>query len=153
MNETVVVRTDAAAKPPLTYWIVAIVGALWNAFGATDYVMTRTRNEAWLAQAGDPGPILAWIDAMPLWAQIGWGLGVWGSVAGSVLMLARSRHAAAAFLVSLIGAVVSFAYQFTHAMPGVAASTANTVMPLVIIAIVVALWRYCASAAKRGWLR
>jgi hypothetical protein len=152
MSETVVVD-KAPARPPLAYWVVAIVGALWNAFGATDYVMTRTRNQAWVAQGGDPAAILAWVDAMPLWAQVGWGLGVWGSVAGSVLMLVRSRHAAAAFLVSLIGAVVSFAYQFTHAMPGPAANTAAVVMPLVILAIVTALWRYCAHAARRGWLR
>ena len=153
MSETVIIHEDAPAKTPVTYWLVAIVGALWNAMGATDYVMTRTHNQAWLARAGDPAAILAWIDAMPLWAQAGWGFGVWGSVAGSILMLVRSRQATGAFLISLIGALVSFGYQFTHAMPTPVARTADMMMPVVIIAIVVALWRYCRHAGKRGWLR
>ncbi|WP_423140698.1 hypothetical protein ACOYW6_07440 [Parablastomonas sp. CN1-191] len=153
MSELVVTHADVRPRTPITYWVVAVVGALWNALGATDYVMTRLHDQAWLARAGDPAAILAWIASMPLWVQIGWGFGVWGSVAGSLLMLVRSRQATGAFLVSLVGAVVSIGYQVTHAMPAAVARTADMMMPLVIVAIVFALWRYCRHAGKRGWLR
>lgn len=144
---------DKGASVPGAYWVVAGLGALWNAFGGYDYWMTRSRNTEYLSQMGDAQIVLDWIDSFPLWAQIGWGLGVWGSVAGSVLMLLRSRHAATAFAVSLLGAVLSFAYQFIGPVPEELDSAAGKIMPLVIMAVVVGLWAYCRRAARIGILR
>jgi len=36
-------------RTPLHLWIVAALATVWNAFGAFDYLMTQTRNEAYLA--------------------------------------------------------------------------------------------------------
>ena len=144
--------TTPASKPGLGYWLVALLGLVWNAFGAADYTMTRLRSTDWLKGAGDPQAILAWIDSFPLWAQIGWALGVWGSVAGSLLMLARSRHAATAFVVSLIGAIASFGYQFSHPPAG-GSGFGGKIIPLVIVAVVVFFWQYCQRALARGFLR
>ncbi|WP_296675858.1 hypothetical protein [Novosphingobium sp.] len=137
------------ARVPASYWVISVLGALWNSFGAMDYVMTRMRNVDYLKAAGDPQVILSWIDSFPLWVQAAWGFGVWGSVAGSVLMLLRSRHAATAFLVSLAGAVGSFAYQYTHT-PAALDSTAGKLMPLVICAAVLFLWHYSRKSAAQG---
>ena len=142
-----------AAKVPATYWVIAILSLVWNAFGGVDYVMTRTRNMDWLAQAGDPQVLLRWIDSFPLWAQVAWPVGVWASVLGSVLLLARSRHAATAFLVSLAGAVISFAYQFSTPAPAELDTTMNKVMPIVILAIIAALWLYAKRSGEKGWLK
>lgn len=147
MNET------SPAKVPVTYWIVAGIAMLWNAFGGYDYLMTRTRNIEYLSQMGDAKVLLDWIDTFPLWAQIGWGLGVWASVAGSVLLLLRSRHATTAFLVSLIGAVISFFYQLISEVPAALDTTANKVMPLVILVVIAALWLYAKRCAEKGLLR
>ncbi len=144
--------TGSPARPRLGYWLIALLGLAWNAFGALDYTMTRLRNADWLKGAGDPQAILAWIDSFPIWAQIGWALGVWGSVAGSLLMLARSRHAASAFVVSLVGAIASFGYQFSHP-PGAEAGFGGKAIPLLILIVVVFFWQYCQRAIARGVLR
>ncbi len=138
---------------PVSYWIIAVLSLLWNGFGGVDYWMTRTRNMEYLAQMGDPKAMLAWIDAFPLWAQVMWPVGVWASVLGSVLLLMRSRHAVLAFLVSLVGAVVSFASQMIHPMPSSNNALMNMIMPLVIVAVIVVLWWYARRAMMRGWLR
>jgi mannose/fructose/N-acetylgalactosamine-specific phosphotransferase system component IID len=143
----------SAAQPGWQYWVIAVLGTVWNAFGGYDYTMTRTRNMEYLAQMGDAQAMLDWIDTFPIWAQIGWGLGVWGSVLGSVLMLMRSRHAITAFLVSLVGAVVSLGHQMLSDTPAAFDTTANKILPLVIIAIVAGLWWYSKRAAGRGWLK
>lgn len=152
MTDTFVTEPPVAAVPR-TFWLIAGVSLIWNLFGGYDYLMTRLRNTEYLSMAGDPQAILAWIDAMPVLAQILWPVGVWASVLGSVLMLARSRHAATAFAVSLIGAIGSFVIQLGTAMPAALDTTANKVMPLVIVAIIVALWIYCRKMAARGVLR
>ena len=147
-------QATARQKPPLSFWVVSILGLSWNAFGGFDYWMTRTRNVDYLAQAGDPQVVLAWIDSFPLWAQICWGLGVWGSVAGSVLLLLRSRHAVSAFLVSLVAAVLSFSYQlFISDVPASLDTTGGKVIPIVILAIVAFLWQFSKREVAKGLLR
>lgn len=142
-----------SVKAPNSFWIVAGLSMAWNAFGAVDYVMTRMRNTEYLKNAGDPEVLLHWIDGFPLWAQVAWPVGVWGSVIGSVLLLLRSRHAVTAYLVSLAGAVISFAHQFTAEPPVELNTPANQAMPLIILAIIVFLWWFSRRAALRGILR
>ena len=67
-------------RAPTHLWIVGILSLLWNGFGCYDYLMSRTRNTDYLKSMmpdADPAVILGYIDGMPIWAQIGWGLGVW----------------------------------------------------------------------------
>lgn len=146
-------QQGTTTKPPLSFWVVAILSLAWNAMGGIDYTMTRLRNVDYLKSAGDPQVILAWVDSFPVWAQIGWALGVWGSVAGSVLLLARSRHAVNTFLVSLLGALVSFGYQFSHTLPPGMDSTSGKAMPVLIMLVVVFLWQFSRKEAAHGTLR
>lgn len=147
----------AATKTPIHLWIVGIVATLWNSFGVTDYFMTRTRGAAWIDQmmpGTDSAKFMAYIDSFPVWASSGWALGVWGALAGSLLLLARSRHAVAAFAVSLLGAVVGLGYQITNPIdiPEMREG-ANAVMPYVIMAIAALLLWYAARQKAAGVLR
>lgn len=144
---------DVVHKNPIGYWIITIPFLIWNAFGGYDYVMTRTRNIDYLKNMGDPQVLLRWVDSLPLWVQICWPIGVWSSVLGSVLMAMRSRHAVSAFTVSLIAAAASLGYQFTVALPPELDTTANRVMPIIILAIIAFLLWYCRRMAVRGVLR
>lgn len=144
-----------ARKTPAHLWIVGILSLLWNAFGAYDYLMTRLRNMDYLRSTGlDPNEVLAYIDSFPIWAQFGWGLGVWASVLGSILLLMRSRYAVHAFGASLLGAVLSFGYQLMGPPPPAAMTEgAMAIVPWVIIAIVVALFYYAHRQKQAGVLR
>lgn len=150
---------DKAGKAPWHLWVVGFVSLLWNAFGGYDYTMSQLRDPAYLeATMGQMGmsveQSIAFLDSFPAWADALWALGVWGSVAGSVLLLLRSRFAVIAFLASLVGAVLSFGYQYTIDLPPQMADTAMTkVMPLVIILAVVLQWWYARSQQAAGVLR
>lgn len=147
------------SRTPVHLWVVGVLALLWNAFGAYDYMMTRMRNTDYFAgmmPGVDPNAVLAWIDAFPIYAQVGWGLGVWGGVLGSVLLLMRSRYAVWAFAVSIVGMALSLGYQILRAppMPGADALGAMAdVMPLVIIFVGLVLLAYAYSQAKKGVLR
>ena len=142
------------ARTPAHLWIVGVLSLLWNSVGGYNYTMTRLRNVEFLSQSGDPAAILADVDAMPLYAQVGWGLGGWGAVLGSVLLLMRSRYAVHAFAVSLAGAVVSFAAQYLGPpMPGATDSAMSRYMPVVIILLAGAQLWYAMREAKAGVLR
>ena len=148
---------DSPRSTGWSYWLIAVVSLLWNAFGAVDYTMTRTRNIAYL-KAGmpdaDPQSVLAYVDGFPLWVQIGWGMGVWGAIAGSILLLMRSRWAATAFAVSLMGAMISLGYQFVNPPTAFASPSGFAkVVPVLIIVIAAGLYYYARRQRASGILR
>ena len=149
--------TTGRGRAPIHLWIVGIAALLWNGFGAYDYLMTRQRNTNYLASmmpGVDPNAVLAWIDGFPIWAQFGWGLGVWGGVVGAILLLVRTRYAVWAFALSLIGAILGLGYQIVMAPPlaGMEGPMAK-LMPFVIILVALALFLYARAMEKKGVLR
>jgi len=40
---------QAAPKTPIWFWVVGAVAVIWNGFGVMDFVMTQTRNAAYMA--------------------------------------------------------------------------------------------------------
>ena len=153
-NMATAVESRAA---PVHLWIVGILSLLWSGFGCFDYVKTRMRDTDYLASmmpTVDPNALLAWIDAFPLWAQIGWGLGVWMGLIGSVLLLVRNRNAVPFFALSLLGAILGLGYQAVAAPPLAGAEGPMvTIMPWVIIGVAVALFLYARAQRASGVLR
>ncbi|KRA84193.1 hypothetical protein [Altererythrobacter sp. Root672] len=145
--------TVSPVKTPKHLWLVGIVSLLWNAVGATDYTMTALGNTAYLESMGFGPEEQAWVAAFPAWAVAVWAIGVWGSIVGSILLLMRSRHAVTAFIVSALGAVGSFAYQFTSDRPASMEGGGAVIMPVVIIILIVAQWYYARRMAAAGVLR
>ncbi len=134
----------SAAAPGWQYWAVAVIGFLWNCIGAYLYVLTKQEDPA--IMAGVPLAMQDYVANMPIWAHIGWSLGIWGSFAGSVLMLLRSRWAVPAFVVSLLGALVSFAGQAR-------AGVLEPVQPVMILAVIALLLWFCRRSQRAGILR
>ena len=144
-------------RTPAHLWIVGGLATLWNAFGCYDYLMTRTRGAEYIhgmMPGLDAEAFMESVNNFPLWASIGWGLGVWLGLAGSVLLLMKSKWAAPALLVSLIGAVMGIGYQLMR--PADVAGMdggVNMVMPYIILAVALGLFVYARMQAAKGLLR
>ena len=147
-----------ATRTPVHLWIVGLLSLLWNGFGCYDYLMTRFRNLEYfrsMAPDVDPNAMLAWVDAFPMYAQAGWGLGVWMGLLGSILLLMRNRWAVPALGLSLLGAVVGLGYQIFLASPPPPPmdTGAMAAMPWVIILVAAALYFYAHRQKQAGVLR
>jgi hypothetical protein len=146
--------TVQPAPTPWHLWGVGILSLLWNAFGATDYTMTELGSLAWFEMMGFGAEELAWTKSFPGWAVAAWAIGVWGSVLGSILLLLRSRHAATAFLLSILGAAASFAYQLTaDDKPASMAGGTALAIPVGIMILIFVQWYYARRQAAAGVLR
>ena len=146
-----------AARTPAHLWIVGLLSILWGCFGGYDYTMSHMRDVKYIASSMpgvDPNAALAWMDAFPMYAKIGWGLGVWGGLLGAILLLMRSRYALWAFAVSMVGVVLSIGWQITMAPPLAGGDTAaSKLIPYVVIVIgLFQLW-YSWTMEKKGVLR
>ena len=140
------------ARQPAHLWIVGGLATLWTAFGCYDYLMTQTRNQAYLAMYGPD--VMAYFESFPAWAVALWALGVWGALAGSLLLLARSRHAVILYAVSIAGLLVTTIYQFVMTSPPQSLTTPGmTVMMIVIWVIALGLLAYARAMRAKGVLR
>jgi hypothetical protein len=145
--------TAYSGPAPKHLRIVGVLSLLWNGFGGYDYVMTHTGGPEYFESMGLDAAAYAWFQALPGWSIAAWAAGVWGSVIGAILLLMRSRHAATAFLVSLLGALVSFGYQFSTERPASLDGGAAVIMPIVILIVIVLQWYYARRQAAAGVLR
>jgi len=140
-------------KTPWHIWLIGVLSLLWNAGGAFDYVMAQYAADTYLAQATPEQR--AYYDDFPVWATAFWALGVWGALAGSVLLLARSRFAALAFGVSLIGLMANTTRLFATAGAGAVdlLGKGNLIFTAALIVVALGLWLYARAMARTGVLR
>jgi hypothetical protein len=148
MNESFETRT---VRAPWHLWVVGAISLLWNAVGAFDYVMTQTRNAAYMS--GFTPEQLAYFYGFPAWVVAAWAIAVWGGVLGALLMLLRKRLAVRVFLVSLIAlsATCFYNYGLTNGME-VAGDAGSLAFSAVIYMTALALYSYSLAMQKRGVL-
>jgi uncharacterized membrane protein len=137
-------------KTPWHLWAVGIVSLMWNAMGGLDYTMSHMHSARWLAQY-TPDQI-SWFNHFPIWATSCWAFGVWGAIAGSLLLLMRSRHAVAIFGISLLGFIGSHIYQFTSNAPAGLNTGTGTLFAAVLALVALGLLLYARAAMKKGIL-
>lgn len=138
---------------PWHLWAAGVISLLWNAFGGYDFVMSVTQGETYWRASGMTDAMVAYYNAMPTWMYVPWVLGVWGAVAGSVLLLMRNKLAVPAFGLSLLGAVGSLAYGLANPMPPLPEAMAMmSYMPWVIVGIAAVLAAYAWTMGKKGVL-
>lgn len=139
-------------KTPIHLWIVGVLSLLWNSGGAYDYVMTQTNNAAYLEMLTEAQR--AFLDQGPLWFEAAWAIGVWFSVAGSILLLLRSQWAGSAFALSLVGLIVSSIYSFFVAEPSTLEmmTVSQAAFSAAIYIVLILLWIYARAMTRKGVL-
>ncbi|NNC53830.1 MAG: hypothetical protein HKO08_12395 [Erythrobacter sp.] len=149
---------ETATKTPWHLWVIGIVATLWNAGGAYDYTMTQTRNMDYLTagaeNAGVPVETLVeYYTGFPAWADAFWAFGVWGALAGSLLLLFRTRFAFHAFVVSLLGLIGTTIYTMSAEMPAELASPMMWIFTAAIWLSIILLAWYSRRMTTAGVLK
>ena len=144
-------RPGPAGRTPRHLWVVGILALLWNCIGAFDYLMTQTKNAAYMSAF--PPEQLEFFYGLPVWVVAAWAFAVWGGVLGSVLLLLRKRLAVPVFLVSLVAMVITtFQIWVLANAAEIFPDTFSRVFSVLIFAIAVGLFFYARAMSKRGVL-
>jgi hypothetical protein len=143
---------NVGARPPVWFWIIAILSTLWSLAGCFAYYTQVSMSSADLAKL----PALQqeiW-KMMPAWATAAYAVAVWIGLGGSISLLLRRRWARPLFLISLLGIIVQFGWTFLGTPILDRMGAADSVpFPAVIFIIGLFLVWFSARAARRGWLR
>lgn len=154
MPEATAPRPGAAGsgRPiPVHVWIVGVLALFWNGFGAYDYLMIQTENEAYTA--GLTTEQLAYYEGFPVWATSVWAIAVWGAVLGSVLLLLRKKLAEPVFLVALIALLVNTIRTSVSGGWDLMGGARMITFSAVIVVVAVFLWVYARALKMRGVLQ
>ncbi len=135
---------NSGEKLPASFWVVAVLGLLWNLFGAYLYILGRVDPET--ALTGASPAMRDYFYNQPIWANLGYSMAIWTSALGSMAMVARKKIAVPLFLASLIFAVISHLGQ---AMAGVIPIGLATL----IMGVIAFLWWYSRRCVEQGLLR
>jgi len=138
-------------RTPRHLWIVGGLALLWNAMGAFDYSMTQSRNAAYMASFTPEQ--LAFFYGMPAIINSAWAVGVWGGVAGTLLLLLRRRLAVWVFLASVLGVITTtfHNYVLSNGMT-VAGDPFSLIFTAVIFIVALGLFLYASTLHARGVL-
>ena len=137
---------------PMHLWIVGVLSLLWNLMGIYDYLMTQTKNEAYLSKFTPEQ--LDYFYSFPIWVESAWAIAVWSAVVGSILLLLARKWAVPVFLVSMVAMVLTAIYNYglSNGLE-VMGDPFSLVFTVFIFIVTVFLFLYSRAMAARGVLR
>lgn len=141
---------NAAPRRPWHLWLVGVLGLLWNAMGAFDYLMTQTRNEGYMGQFTPEQ--LEYFYAFPTWVVAFWALAVWGGVLGALLLLLGKRLSVPVLLGSFLAMVVTSFHNYVLTDGMAVTGALGTAFSVVIFAAALGMWMYARAMTRRGIL-
>jgi len=144
-------QANSPVKAPWHLWVVSIVGTLWSAMGAMDYVMTKLRVESYMA-AFTPEQ-LEFFYGFPIWVNAAWATAVWCGVFGCIILLLRKSVAVGILLASLIAMVITSFHNFVLSNGlEVIGDTFSLVFSAIIFVVSVGLYLYARAMRAKGVL-
>ncbi|OYY62977.1 hypothetical protein [Sphingomonas sp. 28-62-11] len=144
--------TDSAGRMSVLIRAVAAMGAAWNVFGVIQFWGQVSAAPAMLMAKGMTADQANFYASPPGWMTIVFGIGVFGGLAGSFLLLAGRRLATTLFGMSLVGYIALYIGDITEGVFA-AFGTPQIVILTIVVAIAVGLLMLSLHANRRGWLR
>jgi hypothetical protein len=136
---------------PMTHWLVAGAGLIWNLFGFMVYLMTVRATPEQMAQQYNAAEI-AFMDAIPVWATSANAIAVTAGVLACVLLLLRKSLALPLFLISLVALLVQDLYSFVLEDVVSIFGMPPAYIQGTVLVIAIALIFYTRAAKSRGLL-
>lgn len=136
-------------RRPWHLWLLGLFGLLFSAFGIFDYLMTVTRNAAYLGQF--PKEMLDYFFGLPGWYYAIWAVGLAGGLVGSFALLTRCRSAVPLLGLSLLSTLFSLAIGLTD--PNAPYMEGTEIMVAAVTAFSVLLFVYAIAQRRRGVLQ
>ncbi len=135
--------TNSSIKPPVWFWIISVLGLVWNGMGIDQYLGQAYNTDRWQSLMTPEQIELA--QNLPSWYTACFALAVFGGALGCVALLLRKKWAYLLFFLSLITVLAQMSYiMFVLKM-------ANAMTPIIIIVALFLLYFSKKSIAK-GWI-
>lgn len=144
-------QANNPVKAPWHLWVIGIVGFLWSAMGAMDYVMSKLRVESYMAQFTPEQ--LEFFYGFPIWVNAAWAVAVWCGVIGCIILLLRKSIAVGVLLASFIAMVITAFHNYVLSNGlEVIGETFSLVFTAMIFLVALGLYLYAKAMRTKGVL-
>jgi len=136
-------------RPPAWFWVVAVLGLVWELFGVAQYLMHVgvLPNSMEMSEAER-----SLMESSPTWVTGLFAIGVFAGALGALGLVLRKRWARPLLILSLIAVILQFGgwLLMTDAVGVIGPSV--FVMPAIIVAVAILLAWVASTGVRRGWL-
>ena len=134
-----------------TLWVVGFLGLIWNIYGVYQFIGSVMATEDSLITMGMTMEQAALMTSYPFWMTLAFGIGVFGGLIGSILLLLKKALAQSVFLASLTGYVILYIGDITEGVFA-ALGTPQIVILTSVVLIAFGLWWFARSSQRGGVL-
>lgn len=139
-----------SVKPPVWFWVVSVLGLLWNLSGVANYLYSAFYQVEMLEAMGQAEREL--FEGVPAWATACFALAVFSGTAASLGLLFRKKWAKPLFIFSLITAVAQFINWLFLQNAGEVYGASAYYMPVLVVIIGILLILFSKKGIENGWL-
>jgi len=132
-------------KPPVWYWIIAVVALLWNNMGVIAYIGQAYMTDEMIAQLPQEQQA-EFLYEHPAWYTSMFALAVFCGALACILLLIRKKWAYFLFIISFLCATIQQVYLMME-IEGI-----NIIMPIAIIVIGALLVWFSKFSISKSWL-
>lgn len=140
-----------STKPPMWFWVVAILALTWNLMGVSAYLQQTMASDDLLSKMEKAVSDL--INQRPAWATAAFAIAVWGGAFGSLLLLLRKKLAHLIFIASLAGIIVQMCYNYFMAKSVADYGPGDHVMSVMILGFGIYLVFFAKKGIAAKWLK
>lgn len=137
-------------KPPISFWIIAILGLLWNLMGVYQFYLGNYELES--IRETVSAEEFAIMESLPYWYLIVFAVTVFSGVLGCIFLLIRKKLAIVLFALSLLTVLILELYWLLGTSILEVSGPIAAIMPLLVISVAIFLYFYSKGAARNGWL-
>ncbi len=137
-------------KPPVWFWVVSVLGLLWNIMGVMAYLAQAYTSVEDLEKMTQAQREL--FEAQPAWVTAAFAIAVFGGALGCITLLLRKKWAKQVLIVSLLGVLAQFIYGLLLSNTIEVYGNQAIFMPIVVVIIAVFLILMAKKGIQKGWL-
>ena len=135
-------------KTPTSFWVISVVGLIWNLLGVMNYLSQAYISDETLAAMTQAQQEV--MNSTPAWATAAFAISVFGGTIGCIGLLMRKTWAKHALLVSFIAILAQMLYSIIMAKAYQAFGPSALVISILVIIIGGFLYYYARKCEENA---
>jgi len=137
-------------KPTILFWVVAVLGLLWNLMGVSAFVFDMMVSPDQLAEMEDFRR--EYYENNPIWNKAAYGIATICGALGCLGLLLRKPWAEWMFTLSLIALLLNNVYTWLISNAAEYASGTEMGLSVAVVIIALGLWYFSKLSKSKGWI-
>ena len=138
-----------SVKPPVWFWVVSILGLLWNLMGVAAFI-----NDVFFLDTATLDELQRdFFEGRPSWALAAYGAAVFGGALGCLALLLRRGWALPMLIICLVGIVLQNVHAIALGNAIEVFGPQGLALPAMVFLIALFLAWFAHYARGRGWLQ